>query len=42
MTRAILRALNLPALAAIVAFVWAVCALANALAPYAPLSGAPA
>lgn len=30
-----LRALNLPALVAVVAFVWAVCALATALEPFA-------
>lgn len=38
MTR-LLRALNLPALAAVIAFVWAVCALAAALEPFA-LKGA--
>lgn len=35
----ILRAMNLPALAAVIAFVLAVCALASALEPYA-LTGA--
>ena len=31
----VVRALNLPGLAAVAAFVWAVCAIAGALEPFA-------